>query len=901
MKRRTLTFLKNNACLIAPPLITLTVLLVGFYLHGVVPFGKLSVAYFDMGQLGVTRTMHIWDALHSSKMPIHFNWYTGLGMPDNTLGFSFFWIVLLFIKRSYVYASMSLYVILSFMASSVTAAFFFKKITKANQFFIIFLSLCYAFCGYSVMYYTNMWQDTVILFPLLLLAWYKMFNSGKVYPFVIMLSLSLICSFYITTLMLFYLFFISFAYIMFMTEKSERGRNAFKLGFGVFSSLGISSAVIFPKYYQSYFSERYLLGGGNADSSVISKYFETINNNLGFNVDSFSFVSYKLFMFICLAFPLIIILFGIKQDKKNKNKKRFFLFAVFYLVFLCVCEGSNTLLHLGSYVGFPIRMGYALIFVILWGAAEYSSCIDFNIKKLEKKNIIISYTVCARLFFALFFGVGYLVKNASVQYAYVLVLPVVFIIYMFILILTGFKFDYRSSMLILIAEALIVTTVLIPFNDARNYKEDHSLAFITESQQLKDDFKIEESTQKRIKTIGGTLNSNYGILMKRATIADYTGIIPPGAPSALRAAGYSLISTRICGTGGTAFSDAVLGVTNLLSVKDESEALYNRIDTNGYYNYYDCKYTMPFSLMTDGDYVNYETIDKSWKDNQNELYKSITGKNDDIVYDSGYKLVSKPGKTEVYTFKSKPNTSAYFELEGAKKVEIFVNGKKQTIPSTGKDKNEYYPTGFNNRLINLGEFGDSTVEIKLVFNEGKFQDDKNFDKTESGEYYFEYRDYYSNVSLLDLNKLREVCKKSNDEMKGIKVDTENYSLSISNVNGKKGKALLIPLMYRDGIGWSAEVNGKPAKLYSANGFLCAVKLDEGKNDIKLKYTPPGLYIGIAVSAVSLIIYLLYELLKARFKRLGELIAKLTYIGYSVAFLVGIITVFIIPFIYMFIK
>lgn len=58
-------------------------------------------------------------------------------------------------------------------------------------------------------------------------------------------------------------------------------------------------------------------------------------------------------------------------------------------------------------------------------------------------------------------------------------------------------------------------------------------------------------------------------------------------------------------------------------------------------------------------------------------------------------------------------------------------------------------------------------------------------------------------------------------------------------------------------GWSATVNGKPVEIEKVNIGFMAVLCEAGTNDIVFTYTTPGLSTGIIVTAVSLLILIIY--------------------------------------------
>ncbi|RYL93950.1 YfhO family protein [Sporolactobacillus sp. THM19-2] len=57
-------------------------------------------------------------------------------------------------------------------------------------------------------------------------------------------------------------------------------------------------------------------------------------------------------------------------------------------------------------------------------------------------------------------------------------------------------------------------------------------------------------------------------------------------------------------------------------------------------------------------------------------------------------------------------------------------------------------------------------------------------------------------------------------------------------------------------GWKASVNGVPVQIIEANGFM-ALPVEKGNNTIRFRYMPSGLKAGSIISALSLVVLLLY--------------------------------------------
>ncbi len=81
---------------------------------------------------------------------------------------------------------------------------------------------------------------------------------------------------------------------------------------------------------------------------------------------------------------------------------------------------------------------------------------------------------------------------------------------------------------------------------------------------------------------------------------------------------------------------------------------------------------------------------------------------------------------------------------------------------------------------------------------------------------------------------------------------------------KSGQVLLLTIPWVEG--WCAWVNGQPAEVERAFGALMAVRLPIGEQSIRMRFTPPGLWLGVAISAVALLNTLVWACASRRKRR-----------------------------------
>ena len=472
--------------------------------------------------------------------------------------------------------------------------------------------------------------------------------------------------------------------------------------------------------------------------------------------------------------------------------------------------------------------------------------------------------------------------------------PVLISIYLVIFCSKNKVVDYKTALSLVLAETLALSMIFIPYWQTDMLEKEHNPQYISTSQSLVKKLDIETSKTDRIKTVGTTLNCNYGTIMQRATLADWTHLIPSDIQSSLISLGYSSEYTRLHDSGGTAFTDAILGIKNVLSVKSESPELYDKISKKKGYNYYKCKYTLPYAMAVDKSILDIKVENANWMELNNQLYKSLTSTDENIVENGNLALKSKTDETEIYTFKSKRGNISYFKLDGAGGVRIYVDGKTLRIPSIDREKAKKYPGRFNRNLICLGDLGDKEVEIRLELKEGKYQDKKNFRKNNLGDDDIRNKNFGVEIGLMSLEKLQKVCDMYNNFGD---VSAQNYSLDIKNVKAEnKDKVLLIPLQYNGC--WSAEVNGKNAEVRSVMSLLTAVELNGESNNISMKFIPTGFKTGMIISVVSAVLFAVVLILRRKERLAPKALCSFVYVLYSLAFCVAGVAIYIIPFAFL---
>lgn len=180
-----------------------------------------------------------------------------------------------------------------------------------------------------------------------------------------------------------------------------------------------------------------------------------------------------------------------------------------------------------------------------------------------------------------------------------------------------------------------------------------------------------------------------------------------------------------------------------------------------------------------------------------------------------------------------------------------------------------YPDKKNNGLLDIGEYENENVDITVTLL-------KDISAKSFG------------VFGIDIDKLKNV---SND----IKTAEPNLNGNEITVmcSGSKNEYLYLAVPWDSGL--TAYLNGSKTRLYKVNDSFCAIKLQDGKNSIRIKFRPEGLTISIIFMTIGILLaFLIFSHTKiAENKRAGKVSFMLCKIGlFSVILLIYIIPVIV---------
>lgn len=797
---------------IVTSIVILGVLSVIFFIKGYYPFGSQSIIWSDMHEQITAMYYHFYDSIYNSKsLFVDFN----SGGAINFVGvlayyiLSPFTLIILFFPRELIDNAVSIIVALKILLSGLTCLYFISKtFNKIDDNYKIILSLLYAFSSYSLtLYIITPWIDIVYLFPMLLLGLKKLLDLESSKLYIITLSISLICSFYITFIVLLFIIFSSFLYL-YIFKKENIKKAIFHLGVATIISILIASVILIPSFIQIFASQR---------ASI--NLAEIVNSKFGPLSDK---IAYLFGSTILIVFSLLILL----NFKKHKKFTIFLFLNLLLLGLPLIIEPINKMWHFGSYVYFCYRYGFIIVLFLIIGVGYYLTNLD-SMKKypiivskiIPLLLLIITFIVMFVIFYKYRFRIFLAIDSLTFTRDKIALLSLFIVsLLIFITVLILFFTNKKESNFTIIF-LYIITISQILFNSYFYFNKYDSNYLNNQYNWMEEIYDINLLKDKYyVKETNRILISNYGMVSDIRTFSNFTSLVDKINYETMIKLGYDSYGNDTEAIGGNLFTDIILAQKYIISDRKISDSYYHYV--NDIDNYL---YIYEFSNLPFGFVINNNSSIKNAKNSMeasNIIYNSIT--NNDNIFDiekldalENKYFIS--GKKRLYldidfNINDKRNNYNLFD--------IYVNGNLlyQSIPNTNR-----------NGTLYLGEFLDEEVEIKIVsLKENNIKD--------------------INLGILDLQKIDDFLNNY-----GKNVDIEfNHNKMIISTNGNNNDLLFLPITYLDNYKCSTH------EIFRVYDNFIGIKLHDGENIIEISFIPKGFIIGIIISFIGIVFFIIWE-------------------------------------------
>lgn len=210
--------------------LTFAGIMIIYYQKGIYPFGTESLAYGDMDQMTIPFFYHAYD-MFKGKSGAYFSWNAGLGL--NMAGivseFSLFSplnVFLLLSSRENINNYVSILLIIKIIFMDIAMYFFLTCRYELDDIWKVVLSVLYGFCSCVILYYQiGFMLDIAVIFPLIVLGMYRIFDDGKNMLYICGMSLALMINVYISIMVVIFLVISSGLYLYFQVDRMVRNQR----------------------------------------------------------------------------------------------------------------------------------------------------------------------------------------------------------------------------------------------------------------------------------------------------------------------------------------------------------------------------------------------------------------------------------------------------------------------------------------------------------------------------------------------------------------------------------------------------------------------------------------------------------------------------------------------------
>lgn len=851
--------------------LTVLILMAVYALRGIWPFGTDNVAYVDTAQFYLPGYYKLWDALHGAQWNL--NWFSGLAeggsaswsdllIPANWVFF--------FVPRDHILEGLSLYLAVYMVVIALVAGIViclrFPHIRPVWQ---VCLILLYTFSGFVLQYYCNFgWLWIVAVFPLLLFSLERLLRDGKYLLYAVVYAYYLYYYVYYAYMATLYILLFSFAYCVFLLPKEQRGDRLFRLGLSTAAACGVtayywlgsSSSIVGTSRFQS-----------NLDSGLIS----------GFSTWNIPNTRHTFLMLLGMAFVAALLVTALRRQRilpperqaRRRQVIRFFGFILGMFLIPMVFTNIDTAWHFGQYNFFPMRYGYMLPATLIAAAGlvleeeeaspmtapagEPVSHLVVRAAGIAALAAVLAVLVPRLDAYFTEYGACFLTAlGAKGYWKYFALYVCCGLAYMGLYCLL-FRLKNRRAATVLIAGALLLQLGanaygLIAPSDDHVYTREYDPAYVEKSDSLYAYFSQRDvSPLARAKNVDNSLNAGYPAIAgvsALSTVASSNSSLRLGVFQEL---GYTVNYFRILDTGGTVFSDMLLGVQYILSAEPLDEALYAPGDTVDGIQVGTAKYPGRIGLMfEDGaldGYLDYLTL----PDRLNALYGAFTGSTASLACTPACAMSAQGEGLRTYTLTCEVDRDSFLYMAAdGMLLNITANGQAVTVPTYQNTQNTVYPATFNSNLLYMGQAEAGTAVIQFQSSSELSMEDITLVALDKGLLDTFYDDAYFD--------------------RDVSVETTDSSVTLTLTADREGMSLFLPLTYSSR--WHCAVNGQAVTAEHVLGTLMSVPLQEGENVVTLTRGayPRTVSAGLVISLVCLALAALWLLLRRFCPRISQI-------------------------------
>lgn len=858
-------------CPLAAAGLTLAIYLLGYAFLGVWPIGPKTILMVDMHHqyaplLGELRKMF------TTGEGFLYNFHIGLGasfIPAFAyyLSSPFNFLLLLFPEKLLPEAIL----FITLLKEAATAAAFAacaQYIYKRRNAGIVAAGMLYALTGFMLAYSWNiMWLDVVALLPVVVLAMEYMLRTGKMYPYILTLALSLFANYYIAFMLCIFLVLYMGVWLL----RQRRSPGEWGLGCGRFAagSLlggGLTAVLLIPTALA--LGRTSAAGGGMEPFAAQFPLFDMVGRL--FYGATPTIRSGNLPNVYCGVLAVLLLPIYFSQKRIPLRRRLVYGGLLGVLVCSCTLKQWDLLWHgLHAPNDLPYRFSFLICFVILLMTASVLT----HLEHITSRQILASLAACA----------GYLILWERVAgkedgpvpamlYANLFLL----VMYAAVLLLGAARRVPRQTaawlvLLALSGELLLGTTDTLMAMNHNEYFTKHA-DYIDNASTAANKAAIERAQALAEKELGEDFcRLEY---LPRNTCMDTARHHYPGITTFASSNPYQ--TTLFMGNLGYAINgvnsylyhsfvptvDSLLGVRYVVLAKNiTGHAQLEQVDevtVQGQTRYiYRNRLALPLGFMASEQLREYTGVEYAPFTCQEMLFSALTGQNVSLFTTMELSADSDAAQlrsdTAIYIEGGDDSAefSAVADADGQYFAYVDCRAAKAISVSMGTQVGE--------------ENSQNTLHVTphepYILDMGTLQKGQKVEVSLEGE-----TPASGNIYIMRLHKEELERQIAALREGGLRVTAQSSAHLEGTVNAAKDGTLFLSIPYDQG--WTVKVDGKKAETFPIakakkepgqkeknDGALLGVVVPAGQHTVELTFRPAGLGLGLAVSLVCLAILL----------------------------------------------
>lgn len=850
--REFFEFVKKNKYQILTIFLSLITIISIFILNEVSPFGEKSLLNVDFFHQYGPMLSELYDRVHSGENLIY-SFNTGLGIPFFRNFFNYLAsplnILMFLFQREDLLMSFSFIIGLRSIASAITLVYYLRKKFGSNNLLFIGLGLLYAYSLYFSAYYWNiMWLDGMLFLPLIALGIENIVNRNNGYLYTVSLTLMLYSNYFIGYMLCIFSCIYFIAYLIIKTDNFNFKIILKKCMLFTLCSLisGTINAWALMPMYDALKTTNAITGGMPFEQYYVFTILDFFRSHLTGVTPTVLYSELSNVPNVSCGI-LSVALFLIFLLSKNISKKRKIVYSSILILlslsfFVAPLDYIWHAFHVPN--DLPFRYSFIYSFVLIITNAYALK----ELKNISFIKILIVYIICLIYISFVYFTNFENISNAMIILNYILI-SIYFIIYIVYKYLSRLK---KVCVYIFLATIAIECIISVNHNwDITQYIDEFYSDYTDISDTL--DLIKEEDDD-----IFYRVEKNNILTYNDGAWYNYYG------QSVFSSMAYNKLSELNYNLGipgnyinsyyykqNTPIYDLMFDIKYQINMptNDDRYEIYTIIN---YMPIYKFNYTIGLMFGVNEDIKSWKAISLKPFENQNNFIESTTGISNTLYemdLDSEYELFS---DEEMIVTKL-----TYIN----KYDNIYIYPGDSDINYIIINNSIYYKTIANWDSINsVLDSENISINNYYLYDEYFVINEKSDD--DYIDIYVGYdNNYYNGIDVYTINEDKFISAYSilkYDEVDLIEFK-ENYISAVIDLEEKKSIYTSIPYDK----GWKVYSNGKQIKTFSIDGSLLGFDLDEGYNNIELRYIPSYMSLGILCTIITIMSLVIYLIIRKR--------------------------------------